>query len=608
MRFLLLLVIFSSFVSAQNNKLDSLQKVLLTTDSEDEKADIYTKISYYYLGQDFEIAKLYGDTAFSISKAINDTLRLANSYSLFAQFKLREGQQDSALYYYAKYKNLFDNFESVSFKKEEAFLMGEIGVVYYYKSMYDSALYYFNKSINLNKELQNYNLVARMQSNIGSILYHQEKYAQSLTNFRDAQQIFEGSVKDTMSLINVINNTGLIFYDLKDFTKALTYFNKGIRLATKVNSAINKEMLLLNLGSAYFYLGQFEKALDCYKESLEIKKKNNIPFGINLVRLAGVYLELGLLTKAKQYFELAIIECIKSGDKLFLIDAEMGLADVLIILKEYTNAQNLYLSVLEDIKLYQSNKYLFNIYKKLLKVALHLGEVDTATKYIELFISINDSIIEESINEGVYEIEAKYQVKEKENDIIILQQENTIEARKKKLILIIGSFILFIVLFFFRLKAITLTKSIKILELENLHKNKEILYNSMILSKRNEDANNFYQELDKLNMHLTSENLRTLQRQIKTYVQIEDSWQNYMTSFTKFNPQFNSTLSEMGIELTNSEKRLCALVAQGLTINEIANIISIVPASVGKARIRLRKKLQLDTGIDLKQFLENLGR
>ena len=150
-------------------------------------------------------------------------------------------------------------------------------------------------------------------------------------------------------------------------------------------------------------------------------------------------------------------------------------------------------------------------------------------------------------------------------------------------------------------------KNVKIIELENATKNKEILHNTMLLSKRNQDASNFLNELDELNKDLSSTNLIALQNRIKTSAKIEDSWYEYLTAFTKINPNFNENLNSRNIVLTTSEKRLCALVAQGLTIGEISNVINITPSSVSKARTRLRKKLELDSGDDLKDYLNSIG-
>ena len=229
MRFIILfLFAFSQFSLAQNHQLDSIQKVLLTSDSPEQKADIYKKLAYYYMPQDYGLALLYADSSFYISQSIGDTIMLADSYSLYATLKLRRGDFDAAQKNYNSYEELFEGFANSKYLANEAFLTGELGVFHYYKSNLDSALIFFNKSIEVNTTLNNENVVARMQSNIGTILYHDEQYDQALVYFRNAQAIFESSVKDSIALLNVFNNIGLIFNDLSDPSKAIDYFNKGI--------------------------------------------------------------------------------------------------------------------------------------------------------------------------------------------------------------------------------------------------------------------------------------------------------------------------------------------------------------------------------------------
>ena len=610
MRILILLVLVSQLLLAQNAKLDSTLSELRATDSPSEKAKIYTKLSYYYMSQDYDLASLYADSAYAVSSTLNDTFHLASSYGLLAQLKMRQGDQDSALYYYSKYSHLFDDFSNQAYLSSEAYLVGELGVVYYYKSMFDSARYYFDLAIDKNLQLGNQNIAARMQSNIGSILYNNADYDQALTYFRDAQLIFESDIPDTLALINVVNNIGLIFSDLHNYDKAIDYFETGINLSKLINSPINTEMLFLNIGTAHFELRDNDKALNYFEESLAIKKRNKIPFGINLNNIAQVYLDNGLLDSAKLYFIDAIKEYNKHGVKFHLIDAQESLATLCMELQEYDNAHKILLEVLQSIDPNDRPHRYLSLYQQLLQVSIHLEDSQSAYRYYNLFTSLNDSIRELSISEKVYEIESKYQLTQKESEIIIFQQKSVIELRKRQIIIFLTSIfilLILIVVLYLSLRAKNLLKNVKIVELENATKNKEILHNTMLLSKRNQDANNFLNELDELNKDLSSINLIALQKRIRTSSKIEDSWYEYLTAFTKINPNFNENLYSRNIVLTTSEKRLCALVAQGLTIGEISNIINIAPSSVSKARTRLRKKLELDSGDDLKDYLNSIG-
>lgn len=609
MRFLVLFFLFSQFILAQNSKLDSIQNLLLSPISLEDRVDIYHKLSYYYLPQDYDLSVLYADSSYRFSISLGDTFRIADAIDLYAKLKLRRGDSDSARYYYSQYENLFGGFSNSAYIENEAFLLGELGVLFFYKSNFDSALYYFEESIEKNTILNNQNVVARMQSNIGSILYHQEQYDQALQHFKSAQLIFEGAVKDTLALLNVLNNTGLIFHDLEDYPKAISYFERGIHLANQVNSDISLEMLFLNLGSVYFMLDDFEVALNYFEQSLAIKKKNKIPFGINLERIASVYFKTGFFNKSKERYLAAIAEFNKYEDEIHIFNAQLGLADVYEHFNQNEKALYLLEEVLRANEVNENKSNFLSIYKQLMHLSFLIEDIDRASLYSSLFLESSDSINNLTIRNKVYEVEHKHQLNQKQNEFLILQQQSAIDTYywQKLLFGVLFLFLLILlVLMLIIFRSRVLAKNLLVAELQNTVKNKEILNNTMLLAKQKEAANIFINDLKELKKELTVANLALLEDKILNSIRIEYSWDEYLKLFNSINPGFHKNLKNKGIELSSSEKRLCALVSQGHTINEIANITSLLPASVGKARIRLRKKLQLSSTDDLCEYLNTL--
>lgn len=69
---------------------------------------------------------------------------------------------------------------------------------------------------------------------------------------------------------------------------------------------------------------------------------------------------------------------------------------------------------------------------------------------------------------------------------------------------------------------------------------------------------------------------------------------------------FRAKLESQFPDLTEQEKRLAILIRLNLSGKEIATMMNIAPKSVEIARYRLRKKLHLDPGTSLNQFINNL--
>ena len=66
-------------------------------------------------------------------------------------------------------------------------------------------------------------------------------------------------------------------------------------------------------------------------------------------------------------------------------------------------------------------------------------------------------------------------------------------------------------------------------------------------------------------------------------------------------------LKERYPDLSPSEQQMCALLRLKLSTKEIATVKNISPASVKVMRHRLRKKMNLNSEINLSEFLDTLA-
>ncbi|WP_194973566.1 helix-turn-helix transcriptional regulator [Aquiflexum lacus] len=81
---------------------------------------------------------------------------------------------------------------------------------------------------------------------------------------------------------------------------------------------------------------------------------------------------------------------------------------------------------------------------------------------------------------------------------------------------------------------------------------------------------------------------------------------SFYADFEKVYPHFSETLLKLIPNITAHELRVCSLIRLKLTAKEISRIMNITPASVNKARYRLRKKMTLAAKEDLDLFLLNI--
>ena len=121
----------------------------------------------------------------------------------------------------------------------------------------------------------------------------------------------------------------------------------------------------------------------------------------------------------------------------------------------------------------------------------------------------------------------------------------------------------------------------------------------------------FYKErgqLSRLQYQLHGYNVEGYsQKDIKDLFDAIDRKDNtFMPVFLEYYPHFLDRLAEINSKITSNEIEICALLKLGLTTKEIAIATNSTYKAIESARFRIRKKLNLETHIDLISFFSSL--
>jgi tetratricopeptide (TPR) repeat protein len=106
------------------------------------------------------------------------------------------------------------------------------------------------------------------------------------------------------------NNIGLIYSHYKNYSEAIRYYNMSIDIKKKRLSPddISIAKTLHNLADRHYQLREYDKALSCFREALDIKEKyrksSTHPDLCTTINALGlVYLEKDDLATAREHFE-----------------------------------------------------------------------------------------------------------------------------------------------------------------------------------------------------------------------------------------------------------------------------------------------------------------
>jgi len=86
----------------------------------------------------------------------------------------------------------------------------------------------------------------------------------------------------------------------------------------------------------------------------------------------------------------------------------------------------------------------------------------------------------------------------------------------------------------------------------------------------------------------------------------ELNWADFQTNFEFIHHDFLKRVKQLYPTLTKAELRMCAFIRLNMTNKDIANIICISPESVNTARKRLKRKMEVASGVNLTDKLMNL--
>jgi ligand-binding sensor domain-containing protein/DNA-binding CsgD family transcriptional regulator len=138
------------------------------------------------------------------------------------------------------------------------------------------------------------------------------------------------------------------------------------------------------------------------------------------------------------------------------------------------------------------------------------------------------------------------------------------------------------------------------------HKNSQLASATMHLVQKSEILMKIKNDLTNLQSDASHDIKRKIQqitRVIESDIQLDDNWEQFETYFDQVHENFFKRLRKKYPELTPKDQKLCAYLRMNLTTKEIAPLLNISVRGVEISRYRLRKKLGLNSDVNLVAFI-----
>lgn len=178
-----------------------------------------------------------------------------------------------------------------------------------YIKSYDSFLKYLNHvSSNLSKADAYYNL--------GVASYRMGQLSNSISLAKNALEIYLNEL-DWEKIFGAHNFIGCLYLEEKNLELAKNHFLKALNIAKKINISDMLEKIYHNFGLLYKSLNNYDKAIEYFYLSLELKKQSNNNLSITYYAIIDIYIEKKYIKKAEEMLSEFHNICTSENDYYF---------------------------------------------------------------------------------------------------------------------------------------------------------------------------------------------------------------------------------------------------------------------------------------------------
>ena len=232
----------------------------------------------------------------------------------------------------------------------------------------------------------------------------------------------------------VLNGIGILSYRQEDFEASLRYFNQAVAILREIGNDERAAVSTANIGLIHFNQREYQKALDSYNEALAIFKSesdNKLAIYTTLSNIGNVLAELGQYQQAEDYHKEALqyfashnlirnqSEVLLSLSKLYGswdADAEQAIA---YAQKSLQKAQSIHFK-----------ESIVTAYKQLADLYESDGRHEEALEVYKQFKATQDSILNSERMAKIEEMETRFNLKEKDQQIALLNKEADLQQAR----------------------------------------------------------------------------------------------------------------------------------------------------------------------------------
>lgn len=408
--------------------------------------------------------------------------------------------------------------QEIGYKKGETTALKNIGIAQRTKgAALDSILYYYNKALVLAEENDFIDLKIALLNNIGLSLGEHGQYHEALNYMLRCIDLEEANMPITWKRALILANVGSLYFQLKDYEKALSYLNSSYDMGIEHGYHHINLMHVDDLALTKYRLGKKEDAQKIILESLERIREEGDYESLyqSMLALMDIRLEENITAGAKTLGLTMLKELEQHNLPMYRCLLYHRLADIEIKLKNKTDALGYSLKSLDCFNNSISNVKRTDALKRLYRAYDLRGDEIMKDSIHRAYVAAAETEINKQISLAISEEEYKYENLLNEREIELLKEKQMVSANLMRYLIagIIGIFLLSLVALYYYLKQ---NKIAQILAT----KNKVLIQTEETLEEKNTMLEKYIESNIQLAQfaHIASHDLKSPLRTVSSFI------------------------------------------------------------------------------------------
>lgn len=345
--------------------------------------------------------------------------------------------------------------KAIDFQKGIAGALNGIGVSFFFRAEYDSAIHIFNEVILMAKANHDLKNLANAYGNLGNIYNNLGGSVKALHHYLKSKEVLSRSQKNSLTVAFINLNIGKIYTDQGNLEPAKRTYLQALETFRTRGLPQTRAIAAHSLGGIYRMQDSLEQAFRYFDEALEVASGSNDSRNIaaTLTQMGEANIQKGEYAKALDNYLEARKLFEEINDSFGMVNAYLGMADIYNLRKEHAMALEY---AIRSQTISKENSYLPE-YADALRV-LHtaykaLGNHERALEYALKRLEVKDSLVNVEQTRKLAMMESAYEIQSREQEITLLEKENRLAELHRRLFLIstlLLATILLLILFQYR--------------------------------------------------------------------------------------------------------------------------------------------------------------